>query len=151
MTKQEMFDKVWDYFLVKKNPPGWSGSTCEYSTMVDGQERRCAVGCLLPPLDKAPWVEHLFGSVATVLEDKYYGERVRDALLDGDESFGHVAVLQQLQTYHDRGAKLFDTSDIGPAMFRKTLAEGMWTIAQAYKLTFPTGSFDAGGHYLAAV
>ena len=47
MTMQEMFDKIWDYFIVQGKPAGLDGNgACTYY----GNEgaNRCAVGCLLP-------------------------------------------------------------------------------------------------------
>lgn len=45
MTNQEVLNKIWNYFLVENNRPGWdfdSGS-CNYLTPEGG---KCAVGCL---------------------------------------------------------------------------------------------------------
>ena len=158
MTSQEMLDKVWDWFIAKKNPPGWNGTTCEYSTMVNGKERRCAVGCLLPPRDKAPWVDDLAGSVDSILDDDEHGSRVSAALfgesMQYDESSrdGRTHVLSSMQGFHDcaasrLGFRTLDEESL--SQFRKELAEGLWTIAKAEKLILPTigGFVDDNGKF----
>lgn len=46
VTPQEMFDKVWDYFVVQKNAPGVGAmGGCDYRSETGA---RCAIGCLLP-------------------------------------------------------------------------------------------------------
>jgi hypothetical protein len=85
VTNQEVFDRVWDYFITKGNPPAVSdegfGSVklCRYRTK-DG--RRCAIGCLIPDElyeeglegcparfipHASPALEELFAGVSTEL------------------------------------------------------------------------------------
>lgn len=44
-TKQEIFDAVWNYFIVEKHPQAITG---EVQCVYRGEQSNCAVGCQLP-------------------------------------------------------------------------------------------------------
>lgn len=46
MTKQEIFNKVWQYFVVEKHPRSVEGDLCYYRHP-SGDGRRCAAGLFI--------------------------------------------------------------------------------------------------------
>lgn len=83
-TKQELFDNVWNYFIVEGHPQAKQGSKCLYR----GPKSNCAVGCQLPDelykkeMDDA---DAGGGSIGTVFEKfpkvaEYFGSANRNFL-----------------------------------------------------------------------
>lgn len=77
MTEQEVFNKVWDYFVRNKNPPGLSSTKqCAYR----GESgTKCAIGVLIPDDKYTPSLELKFpyelkslGIVPDLSMDFYY-------------------------------------------------------------------------------
>jgi hypothetical protein len=48
MTNQQAFDKVWDWFVVQKNPPSFDGRSCRYRANQTPNGPRCALGLFIP-------------------------------------------------------------------------------------------------------
>ena len=44
LTLQEIFDRIWEHFIVQKNPRSMQGTNCVYQ---DGKGARCAIGIFL--------------------------------------------------------------------------------------------------------
>lgn len=54
MTKQQMFDRVWQHFVVEKGPPSGDLTRCNYR---DPSGAKCAMGLLIPDEMYAPVME----------------------------------------------------------------------------------------------
>ncbi len=64
MTKQEIFNKVWDHFITKKNPQsGGADSACFYRfDRTPECPRRCAIGLFIPDAEYNELMEHSTGA-----------------------------------------------------------------------------------------
>lgn len=123
MNNQEAFDKVWQHFLVEKNPPGYNveQGLCHYVTETGA---RCAIGCLVSPeearkLEDAS--EEKGGAAFSGLIDN---DLLPESLQDLDRDLGSA-----LQVAHDDAA---DT-----ASFRPTLENRLRQLALDYNLEVP--------------
>ena len=94
MTKQEAFDKVWEYFIVEEGKPGFrehildKGPGCQYRTKDGG---RCAIGVLIP--DNI--YEHYFEQAGPV------AELMNRVSVIGTLLSGLTIFCEKLQTAHD--------------------------------------------------
>jgi hypothetical protein len=87
-AKQEMFNKVWDWFIVKKNPPGYDNGKCTYR----GENgKKCAFGVLIP--DDVPISEEQNTETATIL--------IRDIPILNEKFGPHLNFIRQIQEAHD--------------------------------------------------
>lgn len=91
MTNPEIFDKVWDHFIVKKRPRSFDftldgGCACRYR---DSKGNRCAVGLFIDDADYHPDMEN--ASVGILVQKG----RIPSALL------AHLPLLRDLQRAHD--------------------------------------------------
>jgi hypothetical protein len=134
MTEQEIFDRVWTYFVVKKHEPGYHSTsetkanylngTCVY--WADDGKKKCAIGCLLPEALAKKVVNEVSleedSSIATVLE-KF--EDVKKFFKDVDDLY-----LRKLQTAHDQAC----TSG---GDFYSRVKEELRYLAEEYKLQIP--------------
>lgn len=124
MTKQEIFDKVWDHFVVKGNPrsqvetPG--GDTCRFrQDQTAACPVRCAVGLFIPDDAYVPAMDDSCGT-STCLRELYELPPEIDALFEE-----HDALFYALQQAHD--------SSETPA----ALHAGLRNVARRYSLTVP--------------
>lgn len=97
MNKQEIFNTVWDHFIVQENHPGWDfeREQCMYKTN-DGHS--CAVGVILAnqlPAEHALW--QVRGPIVEVL--RQFGDQTWTDFLREHEYF-----LVSLQRAHDDSA-----------------------------------------------
>lgn len=139
MTIQEMFDKVWDHFIVQGNPPGYDaeGENCIYSGPP------CAVGCLMSP-EARKRLEGYVGAVYSVYTDdrpaleEIVGYKLPDIgsvyRADDERIPLEVRFLDAIQVGHDANA--CDPLDTFRAKFQQSLTH----IARDWKLTLPEGA-----------
>ena len=110
MTNQEAFNKVWDYFVTKRNPPAvevnavTGDSVCRYRSAVGP----CAVGVLIPDEGYSEWFEcNPVHTVLSMVRNRHEGltddqaEKMKEALGGLSPRF-----LQNLQSRHDAFAYL---------------------------------------------
>jgi hypothetical protein len=123
MTKQEIFDKVWDHFVVKGNPRSYTetepGGVCRFRLDKTAEcPVRCAVGLFIPD-DVYDVAMDSYSSVYD-LRDEF------DLPADLDELFTvHSSLFHALQAAHDSTASETDL----PAAFRE--------VARRHSLTVP--------------
>lgn len=137
MTNQEAFDRVWDWFVVRKG---------QKSTMVfDGGERgcayrgadgaRCAVGCLIP--DELYNLSMEQTSITVLLMDPGYGS---SPPLRAHFSGVSQSLLSEMQSAHDG----FDTdhygdqTDVAAERFTAHMEHALRNAARIYDLTVPS-------------
>lgn len=90
LTQQDIFDKVWDWFVVKGNQKSMNGDMCAYRS---SGGRRCAVGVMLEDSDVKGWTTLILGSsVISIADCGLLPLRLRP----------HVEFLAGLQAVHDR-------------------------------------------------
>lgn len=94
LTKQEVFDKVWDWFVLQDKPRAMFGDGCVYR----GEDNACcAIGLFIP--DDLYTDELEDNSVQTLfiggISDHPAAEYLRELLPDD------VSFLQELQDCHD--------------------------------------------------
>lgn len=98
MTNQEAFDKVWQFFIVEKNPQSFEnsadnlvfGAACAYR----GQNgSKCAVGCLIPDELYSPDMEDK--RIFAIIE--LYPE-IKTLFADVDGFF--LAKIQEIHDHH---------------------------------------------------
>ena len=92
MTNQEIFDKVWNHFVVERKPRSFDytldgGCSCRYR---DSKGNRCAVGLFIDDADYHPSLEG--ASVSILVREG----RLPTALL------AHLPLLRDLQRAHDQ-------------------------------------------------
>jgi hypothetical protein len=134
MTKQEIFNKVWNHFVVNKNPFSFNAQTklCCYRTD-DGN--MCAVGLLIPDEEYHKGLEGL--SVHSLLKDKV--PYLTEFYLSDSSMYNFLDMLQEA---HDlpvtRGlyAGALADSD-APDSVRDNVEEHLKLLAQDYNLTIP--------------
>lgn len=147
MNKQEIFDKVWDYFVTKGNNPGMDGLGCVYYG--DGGAARCAVGCLLPDdvAKEMPSGLSVVGIVRAAnpanlnthlgnvfVTESVYGlaKRACEALFGSDALSKHdsaVRFFTRLQDAHDAAANCDS--------FREAVRDNLLSFAGQYELKVP--------------
>lgn len=95
-TKQELFNNVWQYFIVEKHPKAANPNTAPYyaTCLYRGPESNCAVGCQLP--DELYRVEMDYGSSIDAVMHTY--PEVRDYF--GLESAPFLTGLQRAHDLH---------------------------------------------------
>lgn len=96
MDKQEAFNKVWQHFVVEKQPPGRSVTdvygSCSYCTP---EGHRCAIGALVTEEEAKEMARATVGSIRHMTPDiweKYMPKSIRSL----DKQF-----LVELQDAHD--------------------------------------------------
>lgn len=92
MTKQEIFDKVWKFFIVEKHKKSMFKETCLYRS----RHSRCAVGCLIPDELYSKDMETL------PISELMKGIHPLSVLLGGR---ANVNLLQRLQAAHDASSR----------------------------------------------
>lgn len=115
---QEMFNTVWNHFVVNKSPPSVHGGFCEYFNESTGA--RCAVGLLLSPEDAKRIAQ--INLIATSVE-----ELTAFGALEVPEDILPFVTL--LQSVHDNSALSKD--------FYESFVEGMRSAAVTHGLTVP--------------
>ena len=122
MTSQEVFNKVWDWFIVKKNPPSLdSNKTCQYR---GPNGARCAIGIFIDDNDYDEAFEGM--SVGDIL-----GNRSNSKLTTFISE--HLSLLEELQSEHDTVAVDYLTKD-----FHVVLRVRLLTVAKYFNLKLPT-------------
>jgi hypothetical protein len=135
MTKQEIFDKVWNHFIVEKNPVGFDNETnvCMYR---NAEGYKCAVGILIPDDEYSEFIE--YGTVHH-LYDRYTNGSVfclPPTLQNIFEvgGFDIAEFMRRLQVAHDSYAQ---NRQIRPFEY---FVEELRTVAIAEKLQVPERS-----------
>jgi hypothetical protein len=156
-NKQDAFNRVWQYFIVEKNPPGIQKSHCSYRT-VNGDA--CGVGVLLPNESLPRFHKEgkvLNWGIERLLECSKHRQGTYE--LDGLDGIARLseivgeALLNDLQDCHDvAAAKLIgsiciDGEDIrrypdNPdySEFTRVLRDGLAEIARYHGLNVPENS-----------
>jgi len=120
MTAQEIFNIVWERFVVQNAPravrPEPGGEYCVYRREAD--DARCAVGALLT-LEEAEAADKEGGPVGNLYDARVLPARLRP----------HFSFLVALQRIHDYDWKVIDT----PTQRRNSLTY----LADDYGLTVP--------------
>lgn len=129
-TKQEDFSKVWNHFVVKKNPPSKESPNtfCRYRGN-DGL--RCAIGILLPDELYSPRMEGR-GVVGLLKLGKELEAWIRSH---------NVHLLVALQNAHDNAAEV---AVRGKVDFHKSLEKRLRMVATMFECEIPAGSDDDG-------
>lgn len=130
MTNQEIFDKVWDIFIIKKIGPSYDGSICIYDEKINGHG--CAVGCLLPDDIPVDLLDQGGGrTIASIIDDrptelswKKQCPPIRKLLRDISVDF-----LKTLQQAHDGNASSKD--------FSLLMTQDLIGIAKKFNLKYP--------------
>lgn len=137
MTQQEMFDKVWQHFVVEGNPPAVDGEglRCMYRTD-DG--RRCAFGVLLP--DELYKIAMEGKSPAYLVRE--YPELGR-ALGISVETAGEFILW--LQSAHDDAAAVPRKPNV--ITFRVDIERRLRRVAAEFKLQVPEVGIMEGSHH----
>lgn len=127
MKNQEVFNLVWDHFIVKKNGPGYFNDRCTYRGE-DGS--RCAVGLIIP--DEL-YFREVEGERVTEIERRLSHPlaSVRENTKRLMEFFNQFDIdfLQDLQDAHDQCA--------AEQNFTPSFKECLYEIAERYELTIP--------------
>lgn len=125
-SNQDAFNRVWQHFIVEKNPRSvqpvvTEDSGCTYRSVMDGGKiNGCGIGCMLP--------DHLYRrelenkSVVVITDDSLQYSGITEWFKKCSRSF-----LSELQLCHDRSSN----EDI--EHFVKDLQD----LAKAFKLTVP--------------
>lgn len=120
LTRQEIFDKVWDTFVFQRSPRSADMDGCKY--FFKGT-RGCAVGCLLPEDVARKW-------------DTYITSNIEDIYIKHPQEFktffnpNDVEFLLYLQNIHD-DPRVID--EIFPLHMKQWLLE----FAKEYHLVVP--------------
>ena len=120
MTKQEVFNKVWDHFVTKRNPQSISADRCMYRQ--DGTPTcpvRCAVGLFIPDAEYSTYLEGAMP--ATIM-----GHIPSMLLIDVSIKF-----WDDLQRCHDNAAYVD---------FHNSVRDKLEIFADAYGLEVPNDS-----------
>jgi hypothetical protein len=127
ISAQQIFDTVWQRFVVEMAPRAADGRRCFYRRK--GSELRCAVGILMTE-DEAIRAQWNGGSVEWLEEDGALPQRL----------IPHAGLLQDLQTAHDNGRAPGDPEYIGPVRFssREERASLLTRIANIHGLEVPS-------------
>lgn len=98
MTRQEVFNKVWDWFIVQKNPQSvdYEEEDCKYRIFKEDKTLKCAIGCLIPDDLYEPKMDEGAGYNCKSLLLIY--PTLKKTLDIKDEDF---EFLSDLQTAHD--------------------------------------------------
>jgi hypothetical protein len=137
MNKQEMFDKVWDWFVTNKNAPSISLTKAIETCMYRGPNgTKCAFGVLIPDdVANSEFVEE-FNSYSS--EFVIERNETLKIMFSGEERF-----ICTLQDAHDVAAqRSIDTSDginrtINLEVFTKRITHRLTEIAESFKLQIP--------------
>jgi len=111
MNNQEIFDKVWTWFIAERHVPGRNAMSCSY--FIDPQTK-CAIGCLLPD------------EIASKLDVRMCLTTIARTYLPEIE----VAFLIELRAAHD-------TSAWNSNNFHDELERRLRELAAVYKLQTP--------------
>ena len=144
MTKQDIFDKVWQHFIVEGHPPGLSKHT-ETGCSYNGPDGPCAVGLFLSPetgtaLDEAsPDIIDVIDYAQDRLNGnlEYWSDShdfdTFEKMLDNEVKLlaTHGQFLTALQLAHDNTVK----EDLLP--FRERFAELLRGLAEGHGLKVP--------------
>lgn len=120
LTRQQIFDRVWDYFVVKKHPKSMDGQTdnCFY---LGPEGTRCAIGIFLAKPEAKACSES--GAIFEVrdLNPDIYNRHFRD------EDLQFLAALQRC---HDLAYGVFDGAFNDDIEWRLRLLMGAYNLAE---------------------
>lgn len=119
MTKQEMFDAVWDHFVVKGSPKSMQEYSCRYRGPGGSC---CAVGVLMTDEQYSPGLED-----RTADDDKVMSALGFDPA-DEEKWCGMQEFLLAMQSAHDQSRK---------DNFRSEFKAAMRRVAESHGLTVP--------------
>ena len=120
MTQQEIFDKVWEHFIVNKGNPSHDGMVCKYK---DHFGNKCAVGLFIP---NNKYSRHMEGVTSAVIQRDF------NILKEVDPVF-----LGNIQGCHDCLIRK------SPSVFTKEMEVELRKLAHNYSLTIPGERKDA--------
>lgn len=128
LTKQDMFTRMWNHFIVEKQPFAVTTSgacgmfRCQFLTS-DGA--RCAAGLFILEEKYAPALER----------ESIYADAVKRALEPG--AVEHMDLLRSLQAAHDGSALLGEYERALPEEARQRMYEALRRVAYNYMLEVP--------------
>lgn len=94
MNKQDAFNKVWDWAVVKKNPKAGSEISCYYR---GPNSTKCFVGVLIPDSLYSPDMEN--NSASDMIKE--YPELLEYLSINVDKDPDELSFLDELQNVHD--------------------------------------------------
>ncbi len=122
MTKQEIFNKVWDWFVTKGYPRSKDlQGACRYR---GDNGTKCPVGVLIPDDLYTPMMEGAAASRACILITNYSTEGAKFVASLTEES-NSAQLLSELQAVHDDGDRNED------------MTRDLRQVAYMYKLSIP--------------
>lgn len=103
LTAQEIFNIVWNHFVVEKNPLGVKGHFCTYhNRTLEGVEIRCALGLFLTDAEADAFEGTSLPQYAGVHEDEPEHIQARYRAMSAvDVVQSHRLLLSRLQRAHD--------------------------------------------------
>ncbi|MEK6860507.1 MAG: hypothetical protein AABY07_00920 [Nanoarchaeota archaeon] len=101
MTTQQIFNKVWKYFIVDKNPLGNEDGSCRLRTK---SGYKCAIGCLIPNRDYRKGMDEV-NTIEQAI--KFYPVLKKLLPVDIEEYNYQVNFLRKLQVAHDNSNNIF--------------------------------------------
>jgi hypothetical protein len=106
-TEQEIFDRVWQHFVVEENPLSYDETgSCKYRGCGGA---KCAVGIFIPDDLYDPALDKFTGSLMSALRDGLFDAPSRRALKVW--LFEYFDILSELQKVHDTASDI--SIDVG--------------------------------------
>src|SRR5687767_3057774 len=128
LSKQEMLDKVWDWFVVQKKGPSVSETPTGKACMYRGENgTKCGAGVLIPDDKYDKRME--FKIIHNVLNE--YPE-LKEILPNEGEGY---RFLRSIQIIHDDNAWYTNS-------FTNTMRSGLTNLANNYQLVIPTAETE---------
>lgn len=122
LNKQQVFDKIWQYFIVEKHPQSGNLFGCYYRSK---EGNKCAIGCLIP--DEMYLPEFDSQEASTAVDDLMTSSPIFKKTLEQIIDFKEDAMLiflNSMQTCHD--------------VYFEKLEESLRDAAFIYDLSVPT-------------
>jgi len=125
LTPQQIFNRVWDWFVVNKKPASLSEEgVCQYR---GPNGARCAVGIFIHDKDYDRECEG--GAISDLLTS--YSIELRNFVRD------HILLLEELQAVHDRAADGCSISE-----FSEAIKYGLIELAEEFELHIPQSTHE---------
>lgn len=96
-TMQAVFDRVWDHFITKGNPPGFDHA--EHKCVYRQGNLQCAIGCCIPDSTRYRDLHAFGGSIRTLFEE--FPAQAKEIFDDLPLDF-----LADLQDAHDESCRI---------------------------------------------
>jgi len=121
ITNQEIFDKVWNHFVVNKGPASFNNESgmCKYR---GDNGAKCAVGLFIPDEDYDPKIENYTANADRVT-----------SLLPFTVNDSKVSYLLELQRCHDRAVQYLTNTEDFYIVVERRLRE----LAELHNLLIP--------------